>query len=82
MIKGGRAEVNLGCNRGGGSVEVTADTLTFGPLMTTKMACEAGPGSVESAMVGVLTGPVTYTIDADVLTLNANGAGLIFRAAP
>ena len=50
VIEGGRAEVNLGCNRGGGSVEVTADTLTFGPLMTTKMACEAGPGSVESAM--------------------------------
>lgn len=81
-IEGGRVEVNAGCNMGGGPVEMTADTLTFGPIATTKMACEAGPSSVESAVLGVLAGPVTYTIDADRLTLDAGGAGLILRAAP
>jgi len=81
-IEGGRAEINAGCNMGGGPVEVTPDTLTFGPIATTKMACEAGPASVESAVLGVLSGPVSYTIDADVLTLDAGGAGLILRAAP
>ena len=81
-IEGDRAEINAGCNRGGGSVEVTADTLTFGPIATTKMACEAGPASVESAVLGVLSGSVTYTIDADVLTVSSGGAGLIYRAAP
>jgi heat shock protein HslJ len=81
-IEGGRVDVNAGCNIGGGSVEVGADTLTFGPIATTKMACEAGPASVESAVLGVLAGPVTYAIDADVLTLSAGDAGLIYRATP
>jgi len=63
-------------------IGVTADTLNFGPIATTKMACEAGPASVETAVLGVLSSTVDYTIDADVLTLDAGGAGLIFRAAP
>jgi heat shock protein HslJ len=79
-IAGGRVDVEAGCNMGGGPVEVTADTLTFGPIATTKMACEAGPASVESAVLGVLNGTVDYTIDADVLTLDAGNAGLILRA--
>lgn len=81
-IAGGRLDVEAGCNTGGGPVDVTADTLTFGPIATTKMACEAGPASVESAVLGVLSGTVDYTIDADVLTLDAGNAGLTFRAAP
>lgn len=82
QIASGRVDVRPGCNTGGGSVEVTADTLTFGPIALTKMACEAGPMSVETAVVSVLSGSVGYTIDADVLTLDAGAAGLIFRAAP
>jgi heat shock protein HslJ len=82
QISGGRADVNAGCNRGGGSVEVTPDQLTFGPMMMTKMACEAGPSSVESAVVTVLSGTVAYSIDAGTLTIEAGDAGLIFRASP
>jgi heat shock protein HslJ len=79
-IAGGRVDVEAGCNMGGGSVEVAPDTLTFGPIALTKMACEAGPMSVETAVVSVLSGVAAYTIDADVLTLDAGEAGLIFRA--
>ena len=81
-IAGGRVDVEAGCNMGGGAVDVTANTLNFGPIATTKMACEAGPASVETTVLEVLSGTVDYTIDADVLTLDAGGAGLIFRAAP
>jgi heat shock protein HslJ len=81
QVAGGHVDVEAGCNMGGGSVDVTADTLTFGPIATTKMACEAGPASVESAVLGVLAGTVGYTIEADVLTVDAGSAGLIFRAA-
>jgi heat shock protein HslJ len=79
-VEGGQAEVNAGCNMGGGSVAVTPDTLTFGPIATTKIACEAAAMSVEAAVLAVLSGPVSYSIDADVLTIDAGGAGLIFRA--
>ncbi len=81
-IANGRLDLKAGCNQGGGTVEVTPEQLTFGPMMLTKMACEAGPMAVESAVVSVLSGQVTYTVDAGVLTLDTGDAGLIFRAAP
>jgi heat shock protein HslJ len=81
-IVAGQLELEAGCNKGGGSVEVTADTLTFGPIMLTKMACERDPMAVETEVTTVLSGDVTYTIDADVLTMEAGASGLIFRAAP
>ena len=80
-IVDGQLELDAGCNIGGGPVAVTADTLEFGPLMLTKRACQAGPSSVEQAVTTVLTGTVAYTIDADLLTIDAGGPGLVFRAA-
>lgn len=80
-IAGGRVDVQAGCNTGGGSVEATADTLTFGPIALTKLACEAGAMAVELAVTSVLAGEVGYTIDAGGLTLDAGDAGLVFRAA-
>lgn len=81
-ISGGNVEVEAGCNRGGGTIEMAPGSLTVGPIMLTKMACEAGPMSVESAVVSVLSGGVEYEIDADGLTLRKGDAGLMFRAAP
>ena len=81
-IVDGQLELDAGCNGGGGPVAVTADTLEFGPLMLTKRACQAGPASVEQAVTTVLTGTVSYTVDADLLTIDAGGPGLVFRAAP
>jgi heat shock protein HslJ len=81
-IAGGRVDVEAGCNTGGGSVEVTAEKLTFGPIALTKMACEGGAMAVEQAIVSVLSGEVGYAIDADGLTIDGGDAGLMFRAAP
>lgn len=81
QIDGGRVDVEAGCNTGGGTVETTPGTLAFGPIALTKMACESGPMSVESAVIAVLSGDVGYTIDADVLTLDAGEAGLVFQSA-
>ena len=50
-------------------------------MMLTKRACQAGPSSVEQAVTTVLTGTVDYAIDADLLTIDAGGPGLVFRAA-
>ena len=81
-IVNGEMELHAGCNQGGGSVTVEEGTLTFGPLMLTKMACEQGPSMVESAIVSVLNGPVAYSVDADALQLTGpGGSGLIFRAS-
>jgi heat shock protein HslJ len=82
QIVGGQLQLNAGCNIGGGAVAVTADTLTFGPLMLTKRACQPGPSSVEEAVTKVLAGSVDYTLEADRLTIVSGGSNLVFRAAP
>ena len=76
----GRVEVEAGCNRGGGAVEVTATTLDLGPIALTKMACDGPAMAVEQAVTAVLSGRVAYTIEAALLTIDAGGAGLMFRA--
>jgi heat shock protein HslJ len=79
-IDDGTAIVDAGCNTGSGSVDVGDDTLTFGPMMLTKRACEADAARVEAAVTGVLAGTVDYEIEADVLRLRAADAGLDYRA--
>ena len=81
QIADGRIQVNAGCNTGGGIVEVAADTITFGPIGLTKMACRPDVMTVETAVMTVLSGTAGYTIDADALTLTAGDRGLVFHAA-
>lgn len=78
----GRVAVETGCNSGGGAVEIDDATLSFGSLVLTEMACAGGAGDVERAVTAVLSGRVAYAIEADVLTLDRGGSGLILRAAP
>ena len=35
----GRAQIRFDCNRGGGEVQISPGKLSFGPLMSTRMAC-------------------------------------------
>ena len=81
-VADGQVAVNDGCNVGSGTVQVAADTLTIGPLIMSKRPCQVGTATVESAVTAVLTGTVHYTIEADVLTLDAGASGLTYRAAP
>lgn len=76
----GRVQVATGCNRGGGSYRVDGDTIAFGTLALTEMACEGPSGAMEAAVLAVVgSGAVAYTIDASALTLDAGGPGLILR---
>jgi heat shock protein HslJ len=81
-IADGRAHVEAGCNGGGAPVVSDEGALTFGELVLTAQLCEPGVMSVEDAVLAVLSGTVAYSIEADVLTLDAGGRGLILRAAP
>jgi heat shock protein HslJ len=78
----GQVLVDTGCNTGGGPVEVRPETIRFGEIMITASSCEAPFGELEQPMLQVLqAGEVGYRIDADSLTLNANGHGLQLRAS-
>lgn len=67
----GNAVVEAGCNRGSAGVEITDDTMLFGPLALTRMMCEPDAMDVEAIMAAVLDGEVRYTIEADRLMLDS-----------
>ncbi|MFD4183312.1 META domain-containing protein [Rhodococcus sp. NPDC058514] len=70
-----------GCNRMTGTAQVAGDKVTFGPLATTLMACEPDVEEVERAVLNVLNGETTFTVDADhARVMRADGNGLGLRA--
>jgi heat shock protein HslJ len=77
----GTAAVEAGCNTGSAPAEVADGVITFGPLALTKMMCPDDVMTLENAVVATLSGPVTFEIEADSLTLTASsGDGLGLRA--
>jgi heat shock protein HslJ len=74
---------NTGCNEFAGTFEQTSDTITFGQVAMTKMACTGGADTMERAVLALFDGrPVAYKIEADQLTMtNPDGHGLQLRAA-
>jgi heat shock protein HslJ len=64
--------VDTGCNTGSGTVTVTDDTLTFGPIATTMRACaDEAVNQLEAAVLAVLQGEVAYEITGDTLSLRS-----------
>lgn len=75
------AKVFAGCNSGSARYRLSGDTITFEPLMLTRKACPDDIMALESAVVAVLEGSVTYGVESDVLSLkHPSGKGLQLRA--
>lgn len=74
----GSATGGLGCNRFNAKATVQGPLLTFGPLATTRMACEGPAGEVERELAGLFSGgPLAVEIKGDALTLTATTDGEI-----
>jgi len=76
------AALSPGCNTGGATVDIAADTLTFGPVRMTKMMCEGPANKVEQTVLRVLDGQVDYTIERSSLTVTKGDTSLTYVAAP
>lgn len=61
-----------GCNRFSGTYTVVGDSLHFGPLMSTKMACP-GQDQVEVGYLAALGAAVTFTMADSSLILHGAG---------
>ena len=73
--------VNTGCNSGSGGFDLVENTIRFGDLALTSMACEPPAGDVETAMLAVLGADVVrYEIEAGTLTLTTGDHGLQLSA--
>lgn len=73
--------VEYGCNSGGGSVTIGADTLTFGELFSTMMMCPPEAMDVEQHVTEVLQGETTYTTAGPSLTITNGPISLQYRPA-
>jgi heat shock protein HslJ len=76
VSKDGSVEGSLGCNTFRGSAQVTASTITFGALRTTRKLCAEPEMALERQVQKVLEGKVTYELRHRSLTLtSAAGKG-------
>jgi heat shock protein HslJ len=72
----GSVQVVTGCNTASGSADVQNETITFGPMVTTLMACEAALQKWQDDLLAFLQGSVAYGITGDNLVLGKAGSTL------
>lgn len=82
----GTAAGSTGCNNFTGPATVSESRdrtrIEFGPLATTRRACEPDLAEVERAVLAVLSGTVEATVDGSELRLHKpDGTGALLRAA-
>ena len=61
----GNVSGSTGCNSVSGTYALDGPSLTFGPLATTRMACEEALMGQETAVLEALAGIAGWEIDAD-----------------
>lgn len=77
----GRARVRFDCNTGGGGYEIAEGRLTFGDLISTRMACP--PDSQDAVFARQLAAVRIFFVEGGELYLDlfADGGTMRFRAA-
>jgi heat shock protein HslJ len=70
----GRVAGNGSCNRFAGPVEIRADSISFGPLVMTRMACADAINKQEASYVRALEGAERFSISGSRLSLHLRGS--------
>lgn len=65
----GRVSMTAGCNRHIGSVEIGGDTMTFGQLASTRMACPPPRDGADAWLAEFTNAPLAWSRSGDELTL-------------
>jgi heat shock protein HslJ len=75
----GRVAGTASCNRFTGAVTVRGDSIAFGPLATTRMACPPAIAEQETRYLAALEGAVRASMDGASLLLHPRGGGAPLR---
>ena len=66
----GTMDANMGCNAISGDYTLSNGSISFGPVISTMMACmDNGSDKQERALVSAFNNSVNYQIDGDTLTI-------------
>ena len=78
----GKVQARFDCNRGGGNYKISAGKLSFGPLVSTRMACP--PDSLDSQFTKDLQRAASFFIEKGnlYLALPYDSGTMKFRQAP
>lgn len=68
----GKLSGNVGCNSFSGDYKVDGSTITFGPVISTMMACADPIMQQESAVLSVFANSATFKIDGKTLTITSS----------
>ena len=77
----GRAAGFAGCNRYSAGYTLAGDSLTFGPAVSTKMACADGD-ELERGYLAMLPAIKNYRLSDSMLTLNGSTGPLAHFRSP
>jgi heat shock protein HslJ len=82
LLDDGRMQARFDCNHGGGTYEITAGKLSFGPLLSTRMACP--PDSLDGPYMRDLQRVVSFFLQDGhlYLELPADSGTMRFRPSP
>jgi heat shock protein HslJ len=69
-FKDGQLSGNVGCNSFGGEYTMKGNKITFGPVMSTMMFCEA-VADQESSTLAVLQNETTFVLNEDRLAITS-----------
>jgi len=82
LAEDGTLKAKFDCNNGGGNYEISEGTLSFGPMMSTRMACPEG--SLDVAFMRDLERVSSFFLEGGNLYLELpyDSGTMKFRAAP
>ena len=82
FMPGGKVSGNSSCNRFSGAVDVVADSIRFGALVSTRMACPDAIMRQESAYLEALTNAERYTREGNSMVVHQKGSAKPLRFEP
>jgi heat shock protein HslJ len=82
LLADGKAQVRFDCNRGGGEYTIADGALSFGPLISTRMACP--PDTQDALFMRDLSRVRSFVVESGQLNLElpADNGSMRFRQAP
>ncbi len=77
LAKDGKLQARFDCNRGGGDYKMSAGSLTFGPMFSTRMACP--PDSLDGSFMSALAKVNSFFVQDGKLFLELEGDSGVMR---
>jgi len=82
LTDNGKLQARFDCNRGGGDYKISPGKLSFGPLLSTRMACP--PDSLDGPFMKDLQRAASFFVESGKLYLElpVDSGTMCFRPAP